>query len=409
MANNTLFKNTAFLYLLTFSNYLFGLITIPYETRVLGPEAFGILGFAASFYTYFYVILDFGFILLGTKLIAENINDKQKLSFIVISITYAKLLILIVLLLLFIIIGLNVPYLKAHIFTILLYLIQAGIIALVPDYLYRGIENMKMITMRTILVRFVFVCLIFVFLKRPDQYNLVPIFNIIGVSVALIWIIYDMYCNVGLRPQVIMINDVLKILKRAFPFFISRVAATIYSASNTIILGFIYPKGGMLGLYTSADKVRNLASQAASPIADSFYPYMLRTKDYRKMFRISVFLEVLILIACAVLWVYSEEFCIIVFGDQFRDAAIILRHMIPLMAVVLPSYILGFPALTPIGKVRWANRSVEIALMHQVLGVILLFAFDNVTAITLINLTFASECISIIVRVIAFISGVRKV
>lgn len=409
MINNMLFKNTIFLYILTFSNYLFGLITLPYETRVLGPEAFGILGFAAAFYAYFYVILDFGFILFGTKLVAESSRDKQKLSRIVQSITYAKLALLFLSLILLVIIGICVTSLRAHYVALLLYLLYAGLTCLIPDYLYRGLENMKMITIRTVFVRFVFTCLIFIFLKRPDQYYFVPLFNIIGTSVALGWMIYDMHHNIGLRVQKVTFEDVSNVLKQAFPFFISRVAATLYSASNTIILGFVYPVGAMLGFYTSADKVRSLASQAASPIADSFYPYMLRTGDFRKMIRVTVLLESLILIACVVLWKYSEEFCVIVFGEQYRETATILRHMIPLIAIILPSYMFGFPALTPIGKVKWANISVEIALIHQAVGIIVLLVCGKITAISLINLTLVSEFISLIVRVSVLISAKNRI
>ena len=91
LKEKSLLKNTAFLYILTFSNYFFGLITLPYETRVLGPEYFGILGFAAAFYSYFYIIFDFGFILCGTKKIAENVNDRNALVKIVSGITFAKI------------------------------------------------------------------------------------------------------------------------------------------------------------------------------------------------------------------------------------------------------------------------------------------------------------------------------
>ena len=183
---------------------------------------------------------------------------------------------------------------------------------------------------------------------------------------------------------------------------------------NTIMSNTMYLVTGAAGFLGSTicrqlvergDKVRGLVSQAASPIADSFYPYLLRTKDFRKMFRVTFLLEVLILLVCVVLWVYSEEFCVIVFGTEFRSTADILRHMIPLMSIVLPSYMFGFPALTPIGKAKWANLSVQIALINQIIGMIVLFALGKISAISLINLTFMSECISFIIRVVVFISG----
>ena len=55
-------KNTFFLYALTAANYLFGLATIPYISRILGPSIFGNLGFAMAFGAYFSLIIDFGFI-----------------------------------------------------------------------------------------------------------------------------------------------------------------------------------------------------------------------------------------------------------------------------------------------------------------------------------------------------------
>lgn len=43
------FKNALFLYALTFSNYLIGLFLLPYLSRVLSVEKFGVIGFATSF------------------------------------------------------------------------------------------------------------------------------------------------------------------------------------------------------------------------------------------------------------------------------------------------------------------------------------------------------------------------
>lgn len=403
----SLLQNTFFLYLITFSNYLFGLITLPYETRILGPEAFGLLGFASAFYTYFYVIFDFGFILCGTKMISQNIGDNKTIEKIVSGITFAKILLFAATSVVFTIICISIPSLSSHLTILLLYLVYAGVTCLIPDYLYRGLENMKMITYRTVLVRLIFTCLIFIFLKRPEQVYLIPLFNIIGTLFALIWIFYDIRKNLNLTLRFVPLRYVFSLIKEAFLYFTSRIASTIYSATNMIILGFVYPGSTLLGYYTSVDKVRLLASQAASPIADSFYPYMLRTKEYRKLVKVTALFEGIILLACIALWIFAKDFCSIIFGKEYVDAYTILRCTIPLMAIILPNYMFGFPALSPIGMSKWANNSVIIAMINQIIGIIVLFLTHNVTVYSIIILTIISESICLAVRLVALISGLK--
>lgn len=415
MNNNTnqtkgksLFKNTVFLYILTFSNYFFGLITLPYETRVLGPEAFGVLGFAAAFYTYFYIIFDFGFILCGTKKIAELSGDVKSQEKVLSGIITAKLLLFISTALLFVIICSFVDQLKNYSTILLLYLIYAGVTCLIPDYLYRGIENMKMITYRTVLVRFIFTCLIFIFLRHPEQVYLIPLFNIIGTVCALIWIFYDIKHNLRMSIKFVPISYAFTLLKESFLYFTSRIASTIYSATNLVILGFIYPGSNVLGYYTSVDKVRSLAAQAASPVADSFYPYMIRTKDYKKLFKISVILESLIILACVVLWIYSKEFCMLIFGSEYIDAYKLLRYSIPLIAIILPNYMLGFPSLSPMGMAKWANYSVICAMCSQLIGLILLFSIGNINPYSILVITLISELVCLLVRAYALALGHKR-
>ena len=398
-----LLKNTFFLYLITFSNYLFGLITLPYETRILGPEFFGKLGFAASFYTYFFVFLDFGFILSATKRVSENRNDSKEINKIISGVTISKFLLFLIIFILFVIIALNVEYLRDNFIILFLYLIYAGIVSLIPDFFYRGIEKMKMVTYRTVLVRFVFTILIFVFLKKPEHYYLIPIFQIIGNAIALLWIIIDLKISYQVKFMFPGWGYIRGLIKDSIQYFLSRIASTIYSATNTIVLGFVYPIGNVVGYYSSADKIKGLASQAAAPIADSFYPYMLRTHNYKKLIRITLLLEGVILIAGSILWRYSSEFCVFVFGTEYRDVGPILRTMVPLLYLILPVYMFGFPALSPMGKAKWANLSVIFAMTFQLIGLLVLYHTNSITPISIITLTTISESICLLVRVMAFI------
>ena len=67
-----------------------------------------------------------------------------------------------------------VPRLESDTMLDFLYYVGYAVNALSPDFFYRGIENMKVITVRTILIKFVFVILIFVFLKEPSDYYVIP-------------------------------------------------------------------------------------------------------------------------------------------------------------------------------------------------------------------------------------------
>ena len=87
----TLLSNTALLYLLTFSTYLMSFIVVPYETRVLGPEMYGLLGVSAAIMVYFQLTIDFGFLLSATEEVSRNRDDKGILSSIFTSITVNKL------------------------------------------------------------------------------------------------------------------------------------------------------------------------------------------------------------------------------------------------------------------------------------------------------------------------------
>ena len=69
-----------------------GLVTVPYQTRIMGAEIFGKLNVAAAIMMYFQLLMDFGFILSAVAKISRHRDDPQVLSKVLTCVTWAKAL-----------------------------------------------------------------------------------------------------------------------------------------------------------------------------------------------------------------------------------------------------------------------------------------------------------------------------
>lgn len=398
----SLLSNTFFLYLLTFSNYVFAFITIPYQTRILGPDFFGIISFALAFFSYFLLFIDFGFILSATKSIAEDSDNQNHVGRMLTAVSVSKFLLFVLSLLILFIFTFVSEKVWDNRIIIILYLVLAFFTSITPDFIYRGWENMMMVSLVAVVVRGTFTFLVFLFLKEPQDYILVPIFQIVGVLVSLVIIFYDLFVHKGIRFKRISFKEVYSIMKESSVYFLSRIASTVFTSANTIIIGLIYPSA-IVGFYSSAEKFKVLASQAASPISDSLYPYMIRTHNYKTMTLIVISMESLIILSCLILWCYSDVICTFIFGTQYKAAADLVIFFIPLIVLTLPNYVFGFPALTPLRAQKWANYSVEIAMVLQLIGLALLYFNSSLNLYNICWLTIFSESVCFIIRIVAFI------
>jgi O-antigen/teichoic acid export membrane protein len=68
-------KNLSYNFILSLSQLLFPLISIPYISRVLDPAGIGKVSFIDSFTWYFISFAEFGIVTYGIREIAKNRND----------------------------------------------------------------------------------------------------------------------------------------------------------------------------------------------------------------------------------------------------------------------------------------------------------------------------------------------
>ena len=394
---NKLFSNTFMLYILQISGYIFPLLTFPYLTRVLGTNNYGITVLANAIMIYFQMFVDFGFLISATKECSINRDDKEKLGRIVGSIIQGKIILASIAFIVLIALILNNESFKDKSLFIVLSYIPIIISIFITDYLFRGLEIMSAITYRTIISKTIYMILIFTLIKKPSDYILIPIIASISNIFIAVWSWYYILKKVKIIPRIASLKEVYYAIKGSSLFFVSRIASTIYSASNTIILGNVY-NNVELGLYGAANTLISSARSLMSPIADSIYPYMVKNKNYKLVKNILLILTPIIFIGTGILYIFSDLVLLIISGEEFIKAVPLFRAMLPLIIITLPTYLLGYPILGSMGKMKEANLSVVYGSIFHILGIIVLYFTSNINMIYIINLTCITETIILIIR-----------
>lgn len=386
-----LLENTIFLYIWTFSNNLLNLILIPYQTRVLGPSIYGRIGVAVSIMAYLQIFLDFGFILSATAKVTQNRGNIEKIKRILTNVTTAKGILSIISGIVLYAVCINIENLEKDLRLYFLYWAAYTINAFLPDFIYRGMEQMKWITFRTLIVRIVFLIFTIITVKKPEDYWKIPILLMISNLIAIIMSYVDIYKKWNITFSKINIGDTWMTIKETFPFFISRFASSFYQALNTIILGVQFSGQNIVGYYTASDKLVNLAKTCSSPVADSIYPYMIKNKDFKLVKKILIFVMPFLLSGGITLFIFAEQIGVLCFGVEYQGIGKLIRCMLPVMVVIFPTYLLAFPVMVPLGLSKYANMSNVFGAFIQIIVLTVIWSKGIISIYTLALASCLSE------------------
>jgi len=349
-----LLKNFTSLSAIQFFNYLFPLITLPYLVRVLGPERYGLINFAAAFVAYFTTLTDYGFNLTAPREISINRNNKEKLSEIFSSVLTIKFVIFVLSsILLFIVVN---SFLRFSEFKEIYYLsfIVVGGQILYPVWFFQGIEDMKYLSFITITLRGISVALIFSLIKTPnDILLLVSINSFTYVMMGIIGLLI-----IILKFKIRYRIPSLPTLKYHFidggQIFISTVAINLYTSTNTFLLG-LFANDTVVGYFSAADKIRIAVQSFFSILSQTVYPHL--ALKFKSSFEDGiVIIKKLVLYAgsfsflfCLLILIFAGEIIHLLLGYQYEQSIIVLRIISFLPFLILLSNIYGIQTMLNIG------------------------------------------------------------
>ena len=105
-------QNTFSLYLMNIVKLIFPLFTLPYLTRVLSTNTYGVVTYVKALIVYVQLILDFGFLLSATKDIVSANGDKKIINAIIGDTIVSKIFLAVIASIIYIVLTLLIPLMR---------------------------------------------------------------------------------------------------------------------------------------------------------------------------------------------------------------------------------------------------------------------------------------------------------
>lgn len=371
-----LVQNVGALSLLQAANYLAPLLTIPYLTRVLGAQAFGLAAFVQVLMAWLVIIVNYGFLWSATRDIAANRDDPGYVSRQFSSNWTVQWMLTVMSGLVLAVVVLSVPQLRQD---APVYLAGFSFVlgtTLFPIWLMQGLERLREVAAIQIGGRLALLLLVFVLVRKPEDVAFAVFAQGSGGIVA------GILCLLWLRRQKIVqfvrpeASEVLGAFRSGGRVFISQIAISFYTTFIPTALG-LASGAVMVGQYMVADRARAAAQSMIGPISQALFPrmsFLFGKGDFEAARRLVGYsmLATLVISGSGSLAIFmlADWIVLILGGTEYAAAASVLRWLSGVPICVGLSNLFGVQIMLPRGKVRAFNA---ILISAAVLGVALIF------------------------------------
>lgn len=397
---NKLVKNTVMLYAMKISMIVFPLITLPYLTRVLSIETYGGVAYIKSCMTYVALLVDFGFMLSSTREIILAREEKSEINNIITDTTIARLFLLLIAAGVMLCFSVKIELLHGYEYYIFISTISIGVNIFLFDYFFQAIERMEYISIRYILTKSVSVLFTFILVKNDNDIIWIAYLDLISSLLASSYSFYFLRKN-GVVFHYRGLKKVWNRLKYSMSFFISMAASTGFSGLNTIIIG-IYLSPKEVAYWTIAIQVISGIQALYTPITQSLYPYMIKTQDKKMGERLIGGGTWIIILISFFVYIFANNILVLLSGEQYMDAAYVLRMLLPVLIFSYPAVMLGWPTLGAFGLVREVSFTTFLASFIQVCSLVVLIVLNVFSFYSVLIVRCLSEFVLMISRGIIF-------
>jgi len=367
MKGSLILKNFISLSAAEIISKIISVITFAYLARILSPDGFGVIGFAAAYISYFILIVDFGFELYGTREIAKNKEDSNRLVNSIISTR--------IILSLFVFVILSVSsfvFVKDSLNR--LAVVVAGlnlfVTAFSMNWYFYGIQKMKYVSIRQLLTSTINLILIVLFVKNKDDVLLAIFISGLAGLINSLWLIVIYNQSFGKFRLQIDSRFIRKIIKDAAPLALSSIMITVYYNLDMVMLGFMKTEQEV-GIYSAAVKIFLIGNISYDLLLKSFFPVLSKNKstiakDFYDTFKSYYFFMICFGIITSIsVYFLSNDFILVLYGQAYSSS-------------VLPLKILAVNSMVVCINMIFCNPLIAINRQKEYLIVVTIGAVSNV-------------------------------
>jgi PST family polysaccharide transporter len=274
-SKSRLWENFTALGIVQITNFVLPLIVIPYVIKIIGAEGFGIVSIAQVIMMFLSNVADYGFNLTATREVSLSQGDVNIISRVFFNVVSTRLIICFFLFALLLCVFASVPQWQPYRRLYLLSFVTVPAQCLLLNWLFQGMERMRIVMYISLLARIIFVVLVFAYIHTPDDKDYFIFFTGVGnlfaglVSIIFAFIIFE------LRIVLPGIQAIYKEFKEGWHIMISNLSVSIFMYTNIVILGFFASKE-IVGYYSVAEKIVMAARQLLSVYFQVIYPRVMQ-------------------------------------------------------------------------------------------------------------------------------------
>lgn len=366
--------NFAWLSILQIAGYVFPIITLPYLADVIGVEGFGKIAFAYSVILWMQTIADWGFDYTATRDVAKHRDDLEKVSAIFSNVLWSRCLLMLISFVILVVLIYSIPqFYEARDALFVTSLMLVGHV-FYPEWFFQAMERMKYITILGVMARLLFTIAVFVFIHKPEDYVLQPLFTSLGAVVSGILSLYFILGRWGVKLKQPCCRPIITTIKNSTDVFINNLMPNLYNSFSVVLLG-MYGNEYMNGIYDAGKKFPTTANRFIAVLSRTFYPYLSRNSSkhstFAKMYLAIAFFVSLVLFSLGkplLLLFYNESFvealpvfqlmCVSMFflamNSVYGTNYLLINHHDRLlrnitMAVSLFGFVIAFPLIKYFG------------------------------------------------------------